>query len=247
MAADAVPFAWPKLRQFVEGSVGFSAVTGNHLQLIEGAHATLTMILDDIDRAHTTCDLEFYIWNPGGIADQIAEALIRAEARGVRCRVLLDSVGSGPFLRNKLARRMRDNGVEVVEALPVGLLRSLFVRVDLRMHRKIVVIDGSIAYTGSLNLVDLRYFKQGSGVGEWIDAMVRVTGPVVKLLELVFVLDWLIETGETLDGLIPVNAEDMPVPAGGARSRKYCRQDLGSGQTQYISYCSRLSTLPGAS
>jgi cardiolipin synthase len=216
MAADAVPFAWPKLRQFVEGSVGFTAVAGNRLQLIEGANATLQMIIDDIERAHSTCDLEFYIWNRGGMADQVAEALIRAEARGVRCRVLLDSVGSGPFLRSKLARRMRVNGVELIEALPVGLIRSLFVRVDLRLHRKIVVIDGSIAYTGSLNLVDPQFFKQGSGVGEWIDAMVRVTGPAVKLLELVFVWDWLIETGETLEALIPENADDMPAPAGQA-------------------------------
>jgi cardiolipin synthase len=216
MVSDVVPFAWPKLRQFVEGSVGFTAVGDNRLELIEGAHDTLKAIISDINRAHSTCDLEFYIWNRGGMADQVAEALIRAEARGVRCRVLLDSVGSGAFLRSALARRMRAGGVELVEALPVGLVRSLFVRVDLRLHRKIVVIDGAIAFTGSLNLVDPQFFKQGSGVGEWVDAMVRVTGPAVKLLELVFVCDWLIETGETLEALIPDNAEDMPAPAGQA-------------------------------
>jgi cardiolipin synthase len=111
---------------------------------------------------------------------------------------------------------MRENGVDVVEALPVGLLRSLFVRVDLRLHRKIVVIDGLVAFTGSLNLVDPQFFKQGKGVGEWVDAMVRVTGPAVKLLELVFVWDWLIETGETLEGQIPANPGDMPASAGQA-------------------------------
>jgi cardiolipin synthase len=216
MAQRTVPEAWKKLRPFVEGSAGFTAVAGNRLELIEGAHATLRKIIADIDRARSTCDMEFYIWNRGGMADQVAEALIRAEARGVRARVLLDSVGSGPFLRSALARRMRAGGVELVEALPVGLVRSLFVRIDLRLHRKIVVIDGTIAYTGSLNLVDPQFFKQRSGVGEWIDAMVRVTGPAVKLLELVFVWDWLIETGETLEGLIPDNADDMPAPAGQA-------------------------------
>jgi cardiolipin synthase len=216
MAEDAVPVAWTKLRRFVEGSVGFTAVADNRLELIEGAHATLQTIIDDIDRARSTCDLEFYIWNLGGKADEVAEALIRAEARGVRCRVLLDSVGSGAFLRSRLVRRMRDNGVDVVEALPVGLVRSLFVRVDLRLHRKIVVIDGSIAFTGSLNLVDPQFFKQGSGVGEWVDAMVRVTGPAAKLLEMVFVWDWLIETGETIEGAIPANAGDLPASAGQA-------------------------------
>ena len=216
MAGDAAPVSWTKLRRFVEGSTGFTAVADNRLELIEGAHATLRLIIDDIDRAVSTCDMEFYIWNRGGMADEVAEALIRAEARGVRCRVLLDSVGSGSFLRSGLARRMREKGVELIEALPVGLVRSLFVRIDLRLHRKIVVIDGSIAYTGSLNLVDPGFFKQGGEVGEWIDAMVRVTGPAVKLLELVFVWDWLIETGETLENLIPSNAGDMPDAAGQA-------------------------------
>nr|NIO39410.1 cardiolipin synthase [Burkholderiales bacterium] len=101
--------------------------------------------------------------------------------------MLLDSVGSTAFLKSGLAKQLRQGGVEVVEALPVGFLRSLFVRVDLRLHRKIVVVDGLVAFTGSLNLVDPRFFKQDAGVGEWVDAMVRVTGPAVKLLELVFV------------------------------------------------------------
>jgi cardiolipin synthase len=104
----------------------------------------------------------------------------------------------------------------MVEALPVSLLRSLFVRVDLRLHRKIVVVDGAVAFTGSLNMVDPRFFKQGAGVGEWVDAMVRVSGPAVKLLELVFVWDWLMETGETLEGLIPSSGADLPDPAGHA-------------------------------
>ncbi len=215
-AGEHEPVVWSKLRRFVEGSARLPALNGNELQLFEGADATLRAIIDAIERARATCDMEFYIWHPGGLADEVAQALVRAEARGVRCRVLLDSVGSGPFLRSRLTKRLREGGVEVVEALPVGFLRSLFVRVDLRLHRKIVVIDGGIAFTGSLNMVDPRFFKQDAGVGEWVDAMVRVTGPAVKLLELVFVWDWLIETGETLDSLIPVDESDLPAPAGHA-------------------------------
>ena len=210
------PIGWEKLRQFVVGSVGVPALDGNQLELIEGADATLTAIATEIDAATVTCDLEFYIWHPGGQADDVARALIRAQARGVRCRVLVDSVGSATFLRGAMVKEMRRGGVEVVEALPVGVLRSLFVRADLRLHRKIVVVDGRVAFTGSLNLVDPRYFKQDAGVGEWVDAMVRVTGPAVKQLELVFVWDWLIETGETLDSLIPASEADLPAPAGQA-------------------------------
>lgn len=210
------PAGWQKLRRYVEGSVGVPALSGNKLDLIEGADATLEAIIDEINRARQTCDLEFYIWYPGGLAENVAHALIQAAGRGVRCRVLLDSVGSSAFLRGRLVRDMRKSGIEVVEALPVGLFRSLFVRVDLRLHRKIVVIDGKVAFTGSLNMVDPRFFKQGAGVGEWVDAMVRITGPAVKLLELVFVWDWLIETGETLEGLIPSSVADLPDTTGHA-------------------------------
>jgi cardiolipin synthase len=69
------------------------------------------------------------------------------------------------------------------------------------MHRKIVVIDGEIGYTGSLNMVDPRYFKQSSGVGQWVDAMVRVRGPVVEGLALTFLEDWELDTGEGLEQL----------------------------------------------
>ena len=95
-----------------------------------------------------------------------------------------------------------NGGVAVAPALPAGLIRGLFVRFDLRMHRKIVVIDGEVAYTGSLNLVDPRFFKQGAGVGQWVDAMVRVRGPAVFGLAGTFLEDWELETGVGVDRLL---------------------------------------------
>ena len=81
------------------------------------------------------------------------------------------------------------------------MVRLLFVRPDLRMHRKIAVIDGAVAYTGSLNLADPRFFNQSAGVGQWVDAMVRVQGPAVSVLALTFLEDWALETGENLDDI----------------------------------------------
>ena len=66
------------------------------------------------------------------------------------------------------------------------------------MHRKLVVIDDRVAYTGSMNLVDPRYFKQGAGVGQWIDIMLRLQGPIVPIIWSLFVRDWEMETGERL-------------------------------------------------
>lgn len=189
------------LAQLVERAVGVPALPGNQLQLIGDWQLALTQLIQDIDEAKRTCHLEFYIWNEGGMADQVMEALCRAARRGVVCRVLLDDVGSRKFLRGAQARKLRQAGVQLAAALPANLLRMLFVRFDLRMHRKIVVIDGRLAYTGSLNLVDPRYFKQDSGVGQWVDAMVRIEGPVVEALAITFLEDWTLETGASLDDM----------------------------------------------
>ncbi len=83
-------------------------------------------------------------------------------------------------------------------ALPVNPVRRLFARLDLRNHRKLAVIDGRIAYTGSQNVVRADYGKKG--VGEWRDLMVRLVGPSVSQLQAVFLEDWEFETGHLIDG-----------------------------------------------
>jgi len=169
------------------GVSGVPALPGNTLDLFSDSHEALTAIVRDLDAAKLHCHLEFYIWQDGGAVDEVAEALIRAAQRGVTCRVLLDAVGSKNFLRRSPQRRaMADAGVEVVESLPAGLFRALFRRLDLRNHRKLVVVDGCVGYTGSLNMIDPGLFKHDAGVGAWIDAMVRVQGPAVEALAVVF-------------------------------------------------------------
>ena len=189
------------MNRLVEATLGIPAMAGNKLQLIDTAETNLRSIIADIDRARHTCHMEFYIWNEGGTADEVCEALIRAAQRGVICRVLVDAMGSSKFLKTKLVRSLRENGVEVVAGLPVGPLRMIFVRFDLRLHRKIVVIDGEVAYTGSLNMADPRFFKQEAGVGQWVDAMVRIEGPAVQALGVLFLWDWEIETGQDIKTL----------------------------------------------
>jgi cardiolipin synthase len=171
---------------------------GNTIELLRDAGEAFPALVRDIDAARHTCYLEFYIWDVGGLADQVVEALLRAAARGVTCRVLVDAVGSKHFLRSDRARRLRDGGVAVRQALPVTLRRLLFVRADLRLHRKIVVIDGAVGYAGSLNLADPALFKRNAGVGQWVDALARLTGPAAVALSAVFQYDWELETGETI-------------------------------------------------
>lgn len=184
-----------------ESITGFVALQGHALQLLEGWDDFVDTLVADIDAARSSCHLEFYIWESAGRAAEVEAALARAAGRGVTCRVLVDDVGAGRFLRSREVAALRAAGVQVVSQLPVGLLRVLFVRMDLRNHRKIVVIDGEIGYTGSMNLVDPAYFKSNAGVGRWVDAMVRLRGPAVEVLNGAFLEDWELETDEGMEVL----------------------------------------------
>ncbi len=191
------PEAFPLQRQ-AQTVFGFPALQGNRLQLLTDFVSIFRSIIDDINQCRSTCHLEFYIWYPGGLADELADAVINAARRGVVCRVLVDALGSKAFLKGDTPGRLREAGVRMGISLPVGIFSTLFSRADLRNHRKIAVIDGKISYTGSQNLVDPRYFKQDEGVGQWIDAMLRIEGPAVESLGGIFLQDWEVTTGASL-------------------------------------------------
>lgn len=193
------PAAYSPLSRMCLQTLGRPTLRHNRVELIDSWEPALQRIIEDIDSATRTCHLEFYIWADGGTADEVADAVIRARERGVLCRVLIDALGSHDFLKSDVCRRLRSGGVLVEPALPVGLLRMPLVRYDLRLHRKIVVIDGRVAYTGSLNMEDPRGFKQDAGVGQWVDAMARLEGPCVEALQMTFLGDWHVETEATLD------------------------------------------------
>lgn len=198
---ERAPVSWDTLNpeckplhHQAETLVGIPAMAGNKLQLIDTPEDILTSILENIEKSQSTCHLQFYIWEEGGRVDKIADALISAASRGVTCRVLLDSIGSRQFLKSSTVAAMKRGGVKVQESLPSGIFRLFFSRIDIRNHRKIVVIDGKTAYTGSQNMVDPDVFKQNAGVGNWIDVMVKVEGPVVESLAGTFISDWFLET-----------------------------------------------------
>jgi len=172
---------------------GTPVVAGNKVELHTNSLQILQLFIDEINRAKESLHLEFYIWALGGDADRVGEALIVASKRGVACRVLLDSLGSKDWFKSKWPARFRNAGIEVTEALPIQVGRFQFRRADLRLHRKIFIVDASAVWTGSMNLVDPRTFKQDSGVGEWVDAMVRIEGPVAAQFELTFSFDWSVD------------------------------------------------------
>ncbi len=177
-------------------------VGGNASELIDDSQQFVRRLIADIDQAQRTAHLLFYIYEDDVSGQSIADALIRARARGVECLLLADAVGSPALFKKGLAKRMREGGVEVIAALPVNPFRALLHRIDLRNHRKLAIIDCETAYTGSHNVVLPEY--GGRAGGPWRDLSVRLRGPVVLQCEIVFLEDWCFASGTT-------RAADLPI------------------------------------
>jgi cardiolipin synthase A/B len=181
----------------LEESVGgLPVLGGNRVTFISDTEEVIDRLIADIDAARHHVHLLFYIYADDEVGERVGDALIRARQRGVICRVLVDAVGSRGLF-HRLAGELESAGVEVVPALPVTLWRLPFARIDLRNHRKLGIIDGTVAYTGSQNIVEATYGQQLAG--GWHDMMARITGPVTRQLQVIFFEDWFYETDTLIE------------------------------------------------
>jgi cardiolipin synthase A/B len=169
---------------------------GNAVHLLPDYEPAVQQLVSDIDEAQHHVHLLYYIFADDSTGQKIIDALARAVKRGVTCRVLADALGTRRW-RKSLDRKLSAAKVEVRYILPVYWLRRGSARADLRNHRKIAVIDGRVGFTGSQNIV-APDFKPGIMYQELV---LRVTGPVVLQLQVVFIADWFLETEQILDSL----------------------------------------------
>lgn len=200
----------------VERQGDFMPIHGNAVDLHSDYDASLQALIEDIDQARERVHLLYYLMFDDAVGEAIVQALQRAAARGVHCRLLLDAVGAKRGLR-RYRHRLQALGVDVRAMLPGGLRWRRSGRMDLRNHRKIAVIDNRVGYIGSQNLARAE-FVPGFPNKELV---ARVRGPVVAHLEAVFASDWYMETGQRLDVLtaVPVCSADVPtqlLPSGPA-------------------------------
>lgn len=188
------------------GSVSHSPVlAGNRVALSGDSAGNIRRMVQDIDAATHHVHLLTYIYLLDGAGQAIAEALLRAVARGVQARVLVDDLGSRTFLRSPLRRALEAAGVQVCGALPTSMARMVIARLDIRNHRKLLVLDGRVAWVGSQNVAEAS-FAPKARYAPWVDCMLRVEGPLVRELQLVFVEDWFMEREEDLDAHLTVDA-----------------------------------------
>jgi cardiolipin synthase len=176
-------------------------VGGNQAKLYGTYDETLVAMTEAINNATKWVHAEFYILALDRTTAPFFDALEAAVKRGVTVRVLLDHVaGVRAVGYRRTKRRLRKAGVQWSLMLPVQPWRGKWQRPDLRNHRKILVLDGNVAFTGSQNVVDSSYNKKGNlrrGL-HWKDLMVRFEGPIVAGVNALFITDWYTETNELL-------------------------------------------------
>lgn len=203
---------------------GFRPIGGNTATLMHDSNTTIDAMVADIDSATAHVHLIFYIWLADHNGCKMIEALKRAAARGVTCRAMADGLGSRQIIKSEYWKEMSDAGVHVAVALPIGnlLIRPFVGRIDLRNHRKILVIDGGITYCGSQNCADPE-FRVKAKYAPWVDAVMRFEGPIARQNQHLFISDWMTYVDEDISEMLrqPIPAPNVGIPA----------QVIGTGPT----------------
>ncbi len=219
-----IPETYAHLFRLGHSVNGFDPVGGNRARLLPDSNATIESMVADIDAAQDHVHLTFYIWLPDNNGLKVVAALKRAAARKVICRVMADGLGSRLMIESAHWKAMQTAGVQVATALPIGnpLLRPLRGRIDLRNHRKILVIDNRITYCGSQNCADPE-FRIKAKFAPWVDAMMRFEGPIARQNQHLFASDWMAQVHDDLNPLLR-----QPLPSG---DPGLTAQVIGTGPT----------------
>lgn len=196
---------WPPwLRPIVELNRTLGAmplVGGNSARMWADNQEAFDAMTEAVARAKRVVHVEFYILSLDETTRPFFEALADARRRGVKVRVLLDHLGNWQYPGFRRTKRFLDAaGVDWHLMLPLQPFKGRFQRPDLRNHRKLLVVDGEVGFTGSINMIEPPYQKAKNhrrGL-HWKDYWVRFEGPVVAGIDAIFVTDWYCETDELL-------------------------------------------------
>lgn len=194
-----------------ESISGYKPIGGNHARLMKDSDATIDAMVADVDAATDHVHLMFYIWLTDNNGSKMIEALKRAAARGVTCRAMVDDLGSRDLVHSQQWKDLATAGVLTTSALKIGnpLVRMFNGRVDLRDHRKILVIDNRVTYCGSQNCADPAFLPKKK-YAPWVDAVMRFEGPIVRQNQHLFASDWMANYDEDISDILrqPVEAAE---------------------------------------
>ncbi|MCB0060781.1 MAG: cardiolipin synthase [Caldilineaceae bacterium] len=192
---DRYPLVYDRVLELIRRNLEAPLYTHNGLEILLNAEEKYPRLLEDIKAAQHSIHMEYFEWASDTVMQEFKTVLIAKAQAGVQVRVLYDPLGSFSMLSWRYVREMNAGGVQM---LPWSSLLAVHT-ISYRSHRKIVVIDGKIGYTGGLNMSE-EYVKgpHGGAFDGWRDTHVRVTGQVVLGLQAGFTVQWYNTTKEQL-------------------------------------------------
>ena len=174
---------------------GFGPKPRNEVLILKDGAPTFEAIFKALEGARKYIHVQYYIFEEGDLADRLFEIFRQKIAQQVRVRLIYDSIGSYSLSR-RYRNRLREIGVEVYSFLPMRYGRYL-ASLKYRNHRKIIVVDGEVGFTGGINISD-KYLKGDSNLGTWHDMHLQLSGPAAADLNRVFIRDWKIVSGSSI-------------------------------------------------
>jgi cardiolipin synthase len=174
-----------KLMMLVRHNSRSALTTRNRVEILQDAAVFYPRLVEDLQTARHSIHLQYFIWGADSFTEELKEVLTAKARAGVEVRLLYDPLGSRAHLTRAYVREMRAAGVRMVPTSPLWRLHT----VSYRNHRKITVVDGTIGYTGGMNIGN-EHLDGGKGFDSWRDTQVRVTGEAAALLQTVFAVDW---------------------------------------------------------
>lgn len=166
----------------------------NRMDVLTNGVETFSAIIQALDEATHHIHMQYYIWRDDAIGRDIQRILIEKARAGVEVRIIYDGVGSWRLSRSYI-HELKQAGVEIYPFLPVALPVTAS-KVNYRNHRKIVVVDGKVAFMGGLNIGD-EYLGKDPRMGFWRDTHLQVHGDAVYALQAIFFMDWAFVVGES--------------------------------------------------
>lgn len=202
---------------------------GNSVRILQNGDGFFPSLLREIDAAKESIHLESYIWYEGALTNQVSQLLAKKAKQGVEVRVLVDASG-GRDLKGDVEEMMKQAGVKVAHFHPLRI--SNLGRLNNRDHRKLVILDGRIAYTGGFGFAD-EWTGHAQDKKHYRDTGLRIEGPVVHRLQAAFSENWIEETGE-----IPADGKFFPpiAPMGSTPTHVAYTSPTGSISSVQILY-----------
>jgi len=193
-ATQAPPVSSAEFLSAISGVTGGPLRTGGTAQLLNNGKEYLPAMLEAFRGAQKTIDFSAYIWEKGQISDQFLAVFLERARAGVQVRVLLDGMGG---MQAPSMDELKAAGGKVVVFRPARW--GKFTRFHKRNHRRAIVIDGTVAFTGGAAVAD-HWLGDAANEEQWRDTMVRVTGPLAQTLQSAFADIWAFASGEILEG-----------------------------------------------